>query len=108
MATRSTIAISTPDGITAIYCHWDGYPEGVGATLKSHYTDKDSVASLIAKGGISSLGNTLNETEFYTDRGEELEVKKFETGSEWLEWAKACECEFAYRFTGITWHWEAI
>lgn len=35
MGTRSIIARQNPSGVgwTGRYCHWDGYPEGVGETL---------------------------------------------------------------------------
>jgi hypothetical protein len=44
MATRSRIAIQYENGpIESVYCHFDGYPQGVGATLLEHYTDKNKV-----------------------------------------------------------------
>ena len=56
MATRSRIGMEMPNGeVKSIYCHWDGYPEGVGATLKEHYTDPAKVEALIALGDISVL-----------------------------------------------------
>ena len=34
MATRSLIAVQNADGtFLSIYCHWDGYPSGVGKDL---------------------------------------------------------------------------
>ena len=61
MATRSRIGMEMPNGeVKSIYCHWDGYPEGVGATLKEHYTDPEKVAALIALGDISSLGQFVS------------------------------------------------
>lgn len=61
MATRSRIGMEMPNGeIRSIYCHWDGYPEGVGATLKGHYTNPEKVAALIALGDISSLGRFVD------------------------------------------------
>ena len=60
MATRSTIAIERADGTVArIYCHWDGYPEGVGATLKQHYTTPEKIEALIALGAVSSLDASI-------------------------------------------------
>ena len=56
MATRSRIGMEQPNGeVRSIYCHWDGYPEGVGATLQEHYTDPAKVEALIALGDISVL-----------------------------------------------------
>ena len=56
MATRSRIGMEMPNGeVQSIYCHWDGYPAGVGATLKEHYTNPEKVEALIALGDISIL-----------------------------------------------------
>ena len=49
MATRSFIAVRNVDGsVNGIYCHHDGYPEGVVATLKEHYTSEDKIRALLA------------------------------------------------------------
>lgn len=56
MSTRSRIGRRNPDGsVTSIYCHFDGYPAGVGATLARHYTDPAKIDALIVLGDISSL-----------------------------------------------------
>ena len=56
MSTRSTIAIERKDGTrTAIYCHWDGYIEGVGVTLQLAYNTAEKVEELLKLGNISSL-----------------------------------------------------
>lgn len=89
MATRSVICKETlPKSYVGIYCHWDGYPQGVGKTLFEHYTDKDKVEQLLRLGDISSLEERVEPlpNEFHTyenpvkdvtvayhrDRGEEL------------------------------------
>lgn len=60
MATRSTIAIQHADGsVDQIYCHWDGYLQGVGATLVKHYQDRNKVQDLIAHGDVSILGEEI-------------------------------------------------
>lgn len=60
MSTRSTIAMRLPDNlIHAIYCHNDGYLEGVGATLCRAYTDPAKVRALIELGALSRLGEEL-------------------------------------------------
>ena len=62
MATRSTIALEYADGsVYQIYCHWDGYPEGVGKTLLDHYSDPFKARDLICLGDISSLGEVIGE-----------------------------------------------
>ena len=62
MATRSTIALEYADGtVDCIYCHWDGYLKGVGATLLKHYMDPFKVRELMDLGDISSLGEVIGE-----------------------------------------------
>ena len=62
MATRSTIALEYADGtVDCIYCHWDGYLEGVGATLLKHYMDPFKVRELMELGDMSSLGEVIGE-----------------------------------------------
>jgi len=89
MSTRSNIGILNTDGtIDFIYCHFDGYVEGVGAILHEHYLDESKVRELIALGDISSLdvrvqprgkGHSFSDREAGTttaygrDRGEPWE-----------------------------------
>ena len=87
MATRSRIGIQDENGtIRSIYCHWDGNPDGVGATLEEHYSNRQKLNMLINLGDISILGEniaTMDEHSFnnpkegvtvayHRDRGEEL------------------------------------
>ena len=66
MATRSQIAIENENGtVSAIYCHWDGYPEYNGKILKECYTDRDKVKQLLELGDISVLKEDLGKTEAY-------------------------------------------
>lgn len=62
MSTRSCIITKTETGYAGIYCHFDGYLEGVGQTLLKHYQDPSKVARLIALGDISSLGERVEPT----------------------------------------------
>jgi len=73
MSTRSRIAIENESGIVnSIYCHFDGYVDGVGKTLFNHY-DKEKLQKLIELGDISSLGESTEDTVAYCrDRGEDL------------------------------------
>jgi hypothetical protein len=89
MSTKSNIGIRETDGtVKTIYCHWDGYPKGVGKTLIEHYLMRDKIESLIALGDLSSLGeqpeptgrvaHTFEEPEdgitvaYHRDRGNDL------------------------------------
>lgn len=61
MSTNSTIKIKRKDGTeTGIYCHYDGYVEGVGATLQLAYNTAEKVEALLKLGDLSILG-------YYTD-----------------------------------------
>jgi len=97
MATRSRIAIENENGsVNSIYCHFDGYVDGVGAELQANYADRSKVEALIALGDISVLRSTTETTEAYhRDRGEDkhstsyLSVEDlfdlgFESGEEYI------------------------
>lgn len=56
MSTRSRIGIENIGGaVTSIYCHFDGYPDGVGRILQTEYQNRAKVEDLIALGDISVL-----------------------------------------------------
>jgi len=73
MATRSRIGIENEHGtVRSIYCHFDGYPQGVGKTLHDNYKNREDVEKLLSLGNISELGPTLETTVAYVrDRGED-------------------------------------
>lgn len=58
MATRSAIGIQYGSTVKAVYCHNDGYPEGVGRTLVEHY-NRVKTAHLISLGNLSVLGTMI-------------------------------------------------
>lgn len=104
MATRSFIANETTNGVyDAVYCHWDGYPEGVGATLREHYTTSEDISTLLDKGDMSSLGETLEKTEFYTARGEKLKVRRNLSLTDVRSSARNAGCEYLYVFSNGAW-----
>lgn len=64
MATRSAIAKQLGQNkYKAIYCHWDGYPEGVGACLFRDYNTPERVDALLKLGDLSSLHSKLEPTK---------------------------------------------
>ncbi len=92
MATRSTIALEFADGtVQQVYCHWDGYLSGVGAELVSDYSDPFELAELIAGGDMSTIG------EPYTDRGEELVVRKFKNFADYVKRGQDEEYDYILR-----------
>ena len=98
MSTRSRIGLMLEDGtIKHSYCHFDGYPHGVGHTLVGHYSEIEKVKELLSFGDMSFLSPKLNPegehsfgnpekdvTVFYgRDRGES-DVDSVITSMEWL------------------------
>lgn len=57
MSTRSIIY---KDG-KGVYCHYDGYLDGVGKVLQENYLDSNKTEQLISNGWISSLGEEIGE-----------------------------------------------
>jgi hypothetical protein len=99
MATRSTIGIKSEDGtVRAIYCHWDGYPEGVGAGLRQNYNSKEQAQALIALGSFSSLMETLEETKAGAYATESDISRTFTDVKDWLENFNSGE-EYFYLYT---------
>lgn len=126
MATRSAIGFLEQDGsVHAVYCHWDGYLEGVGATLVKHYNDTYKVLDLLEQGDISSLGEEIGEkhpfscfsgdlsseqheklygrmTTFYSrDRGEKCPAKDFVNARAFR--SHYSDCDYFYLYDGKEW-----
>jgi hypothetical protein len=107
MATRSSIALKTADGIRAIYCHWDGYPDeegGVGKTLEQHYKKLSDVENLLKGGDLSSLSiNPETSVTYKALQGTDNPAIIYENRDSWLKWAWSCDCEYAYLFINDSW-----
>lgn len=86
MSTRCLIGRKIKDNkVEYIYCHHDGYLDGVGETLKTYYTNDNIIDKLMALGNLSALGEIAesNPDQFnfgkinynlcaaYKDNGEE-------------------------------------
>ena len=66
MSTRSNIALVKKGGaVEAVYCHHDGYPEGIGQTLAKCYGEEEEVAAMLDLGDMSILADTLETCVFY-------------------------------------------
>jgi hypothetical protein len=71
MATRSTISIQMEDqSILQVYCHYDGYLEGVGKMLVEYYNTQEKVLQLICLGDISYLRKTIGNKHSFDERVE--------------------------------------
>ena len=92
MSTRSTIALEFADGtVQQVYCHFDGYLSGVGAELRSDYSDPFELRELINGGDMSSIGSP------YTERGEELNVRKFKDFADYVKRGQDEEYDYILR-----------
>ena len=128
MSTRSNIGIIRKDGkVEVVYCHFDGYPEGVGATLLQHYQDTEKIAELVDLGSLSILGPEIGEKHdfdthcqneetrdsvclfYHRDRGEKWDHTKPETYRS-LEYysgviVQRFDIEYCYIWDGEKWLW---
>lgn len=81
MSTRCLIGRQYKDKtIRYIYCHCDGYIDGVGTVLKKFYSDEETIEKLLDLGDLSALGDLPEECP---DNLEELFHETFEY---WLKW----------------------
>ena len=103
MSTRSAIGMLTWDGkVKAVYCHWDGYPQGVGRTLRDLYKDVFKVAGLINNNkAISSLGKNVKESKFI--ESDKWQALTFDTPDAMIEHYKTNWCEYFYLFCDDYW-----
>jgi hypothetical protein len=63
MSTKSIIGVELPNGtVKVVYCHWDGYPEGVGADLISMgFSTTEQVEEFINEGDRSTVNLSYAE-----------------------------------------------
>lgn len=72
MSTHSNINVKVGNSYYGIYCHFDGYPSGVGKTLIENYNTQELAEKLVSLGDIFSVGESINETVYFgRDRGGE-------------------------------------
>lgn len=103
MSTRSYIGYIQQDGTAKFaYCHCDGYLKGVGECLMNYYNKSDKVMALVDEGSMSSLGETIYNTDFY---GEEPIVVNKKDITNFLNesWA-----EYAYLWSGLSWFYQEV
>ena len=110
MATRSFIGKQLPNGhITGVYCHWDGYPLGVGTVLENHYTTEERVDALLDLGSLSHLGSDLTSTvAYHRDRGEEKAYPLEYESLDDLEWNVRSDLGAEYAYVWMVDEWETI
>lgn len=104
MSTRCEIGIEREDGrIQAVYCHWDGYPEGAGACLLKYTREK--AEKLVGKGSLSYVGETLRESKSYKDKT----FTFFKSADEYATMDDDCGYNIEWRYyIGLDGKWRVI
>ena len=82
MGTRSRIGVMHGDKVKSIYCHWDGYLDGVGNTLLKHY-DSAKANNLVALGDMSSLRASIGEKHAFSKFDSVTNIEHREHNEEW-------------------------
>ena len=122
MSTRSYIAKKQPDEtFKAVYCHFDGYPDGVGRVLVDSFTDENKVDKLLKLGSLSYLRDDIetqnnfktfpirgNEIElkdvtmaYHRDRGDDLEINEFSNLETMLDYFDKSWGDYLYLFENV-------
>jgi hypothetical protein len=108
MGTRSLVAVMHGDVCKSVYCHYDGYLDYTGRILLSHY-DSTAANALIARGDNSGVKETLEEMNFYADRGEEdVSWQVAHSFEEFLEQVDRCCGEYYYVMKDGVWYAGAV
>jgi hypothetical protein len=104
MSTRSTISLELDNAsILQVYCHFDGYLEGVGKILKNHYTSFDDVYNLIKRGNLSHLGDTIESSGFYcSDHDDDLDesYQSFKNFNSYVKLSRKEDYNYIFRADG--------
>lgn len=121
MGTRINIGIvNLNDSITAIYCHWDGFPEWNGMILLQQYTSTDIVNQLMLLCHLYSLNEKLypDDSKPHTfqnaqddvcvaygrERSEsDVDCTTFINIDEFEKYAVGTDAEYQYLFTNGKW-----
>ena len=104
MGTRSRVAVMHGDVCKSVYCHYDGYLDYTGKILQEHY-DSTRANLLVALGDNSGVKETVEEMNFYKDRGEEdVSWQVAHTFEEFLEQVENCCGEYYYVMRDGVWY----
>lgn len=95
-------AVDITKDYIGIYCHWDGYLDGVGNALKEHFNTYEKALNLVLGGCCSSIGDDGNITRYATRGGEKWDYIKPKQSDNPISLAKQ---EFNYLFEDGKWKW---
>jgi hypothetical protein len=108
MGTRSRVGVMHGDVCKSVYCHYDGYLEHTGRILFKHY-DSTLANQLVARGDNSGVQETIEEMNFYSQRGEtDVDWKAAHSFEEFLEQVEGCGCEYYYVMRDGVWYAGAV
>ncbi len=108
MGTRSRVAVMHGNVCKSVYCHYDGYLSYTGEILNKHY-DSTLANALVSRGDNSGVKETLEEMNFYTDRGEtDVSWQVSHTFEEFLEQVSGCCAEYYYVMKDGVWYAGAV
>ncbi len=108
MGTRSRVAVMHGDVCKSVYCHYDGYLDYTGRILQKHY-DSTLANALVARGDNSGVKETVDEMNFYSDRGEEnVSWQVAHTFEEFLDQVHNCGAEYYYVMQNGVWYAGAV
>ena len=104
MGTRSRVAVMHGDVCKSVYCHYDGYLSYTGEILSKHY-DSTAANLLVSLGDNSGVKETVEEMNFYKDRGDEdVSWQVAHTFNEFLEQVQGCGGEYYYVMRDGVWY----
>lgn len=105
MGTRCLIRAKLKDmTYSEVYCHFDGYTEGVGAILLSNYNSQEKIEELISYGDMSVLRPDVRNTVFYhRDKGEPLRIRNETNLEKFTENPSDRLQEYEYFWDGYNW-----
>ena len=108
MGTRSRVAVMHGDVCKSVYCHYDGYLEYTGRLLLEYY-DSTAANALVARGDNSGVKESVEEMNFYSDRGEtDVSWRVAHTFEEFLEQVENCCGEYYYVMKDGVWYAGAV
>lgn len=108
MGTRAMIGIVNESGtITASYCHYDGYLDGVGKTLIESYNNGEKAIQVARGGYLSSLGADYDESKGFAANTDVPEL--YNNALDYAECAEDdCGAEYIYLWDGTDWLFKEV
>ncbi len=108
MGTRSRVGVMHGGVCKSVYCHYDGYLEYTGEILNKYYSSS-AANELVSRGDNSGVQKTIEEMNFYADRGEEdVSWQVAQSFEEFLEQVEGCGAEYYYVMQDGLWYVGAV